>query len=386
MRVNSIRNEKTNRWLWVLAAALGVWLIVGLGALIASCGGTSTTTTTTGATATTVGATTTTEAATTTTTQPVTATEAVTTTTQAAGTAPMSKTEVAQWKKDAIAFNDRLNAAFPHAAAQFAQFADDVEFYDPSDGDFIMKGKATAVRMQQGFNDYAPDIKFHRTATYLSGDAAAHANSIEHLWPPWVPEPASHPAVDDLEVFRFRGGQVVGYDIWFAEATLKMISFGWFASGKGGPERLQKIADEYLAAWSSGDKARIAGLYRDDAIFTDTMLGLQAQGAAAISELRDKRFGSADKVTFEIIGLYAQTNGYAPPTDEIPGNGAVIAVGIHYRCTLVMGGKSTTVEGLTTFELGDRQGKSFAPDPNGLITREEVFYDPDSIMASGLLR
>ena len=123
-----------------------------------------------------------------------------------------------------------------------------------------------------------------------------------------------------------------------------------------------------------------------DAVFSDTMLGLQAQGPAAISELSDKRFGSASKVTFEIIDLYAQTNGYTPPTEQLPENGDIIGVGIHYRCSLVVNGKSTTVEGLTTFELGTRQGKSFATDPNGLITREEVFYEADSLLASGLVR
>ena len=64
-----------------------------------------------------------------------------------------------------------------------------------------------------------------------------------------------------------------------------MIQYGVFAPGKGGSEQLQEIADRYLAAWSSGDKARIAALYGSDAVFSDTMLGLQAQGAAAIAGL-----------------------------------------------------------------------------------------------------
>lgn len=42
--------------------------------------------------------------------------------------------------------------------------------------------------------------------------------------------------------------------------------------------------------------------------------------------------------------------------------------------------------GLTTFELGTWMGEWFALDPNGLITREEVFHDADSLVASGLMR
>ena len=48
-------------------------------------------------------------------------------------------------------------------------------------------------------------------------------------------------------------------------------------------------------------------------------------------------------------------------------------------------GKSATVEGLTTFDLGTLQG-TVVLDPNGLITQEEVFYDVDSLLASGLVR
>ena len=321
-----------------------------------------------------------------TTTQSVTTTsEAATTTTEAL--VPMSAAGIGQWKTDAIAFADRFGEAFPDAGAQCAQFADDVAFYDPADGDFVIAGKQSIVQMQQAFNDYGAElkVKVHRDALYLSGDSAAYTYAMENMWPPWAPEPADHPPTNDLEVFRFKDGLVTNWDIWFSAPTLEMIAFGVFAPDKGGSEQLQEIVDRYLEAWASGDKAQIAALYHPDAVFSDTMLGLQAQGPAAISELGTSRFGSPSTVTFEVVDLYAQTNSYTPPTDEIPGNGVIIGVGIHYLATLSVEGASKTVEGLTTFELGTRQGKSFSPDPNGLITREEVFYDADSLLASGLV-
>ncbi len=55
------------------------------------------------------------------------------------------------------------------------------------------------------------------------------------------------------------------------------MAFAVFAPGKGGPEQLKEIADKYLAAWASGDKAQISALYHPDAVFSDSMLGLQAQ-------------------------------------------------------------------------------------------------------------
>jgi hypothetical protein len=88
-----------------------------------------------------------------------------------------------------------------------------------------------------------------------------------------------------------------------------------------------------------------------------------------------------------VIDLYVQTNdGIDTSTEQPPEQGAIIAVGIHYRYTLVVKGESTTGESLTTFELGTRQRSTFAIDPGGLITREEVFYDADSLVVSGLVR
>ena len=115
------------------------------------------------------------------------------------------------------------------------------------------------------------------------------------------------------------------------------------------------------------------------------MLGLQAQGASAIAQLSKERFGDGP-TTFEVVELYAQTNGHVPPAEERPEKGAIIGVGIHYRADLIVEGTSTTVEGLTTFELGTRMGYYVDIDPNGLITREEAFYGADSLLASALVK
>jgi SnoaL-like domain len=387
MGVKILPGDKIERWLVVSVVVLAI----GLSTLVASCGDAETTATTASTTSITQGVTTTQAV---TTTEAVSTTQAVTTTsitappptTSVSVPAAMSKAEIARWKTDAIAFNDRFYGAWPDADATFTQFTDDAAFYDPSNGDFLIEGKKAVVDINRGFFNYFPDIKVHQKAMYLSADGAANRLIVDTIWPPWVPEPANHAPVGTLEVFGFRNGLVTRYEEWFWAATLEMLGYGVFTPAGSGSERLQEIADRYLAAWASGDKARIAALYNKDATFSDSMRGLQAQGPAAIAQLGDKRFGSAGKITFEIIDLCVQTNGPDPPTKQLPAQGAIIGVGIHYRCNLVIHGKPSTVEGLTTFELGTRQGSRFAPDPNGLITREEVFYDADSLLASGLMR
>jgi ketosteroid isomerase-like protein len=390
MKVTFPASSKIDRRVLGAIFALTVVLVAGLGGLVTTCGGTEITTTVGSATPTALVVSTT--AAVTTTTQAVATTEIATITTQAPTTTtgalvPMSAAEISQWKTDATAFVEGFYGAFPDANAMLVGFADDATFYDPCNGDFLLEGKQGILGMMRDFNAYAHDrgATFDPEALYLSGNGAASSNAMENLWPPWTPEPADIPTTIILEVFRFKDGQVASYDIWNEAPSLELVSCGCFAPGKGGSEQLQAIADKYLAAWASGDKARIAALYHEEAVFSDTMLGLQAQGPAAIAELFDKRFGSDDTVTFEIVNLYVQTNGYPPPTEDQPELGAIIAVGIHYLCNLVVQGKPATIEGLTTFDLGTLQG-TVVLDPNGLITREEVFYDADSLLASELVQ
>ena len=274
-----------------------VVLVAALGGLVAACsGGEATTTAVSGASST---------QALTTATQAVTATEAVTTTTLPPTTStsvvlvPMSKTEIARWKTDALAFADRFYGAWPDVDASFARFADDATFYDPTDGDFLIEGKQQIVALHQWMFSSFPGFRFRQQAVYLSGGGAAYKGVLENLWPPGVPEPADHPPVEGLDLFRLKDGLVVNWDIWSVPTTLEMLSMACFAPGEGGSEQLRAIADRYLAAWSSGDKDRIAALYRDDAVFSDGMRGVQAQGAAAIGELGDTRFGSGGPLTLE---------------------------------------------------------------------------------------
>jgi hypothetical protein len=285
----------------------------------------------------------------------------------------MSAAEIGRWKKDAAAFANRYFGPWPDADAVTAvissEFTDDATYYDPSNGEFGIQGKQNIISACRQFFTYYPDIHAEATATYLSADTAAYRLSGD----------------GGLHLFPFTAGRVAGVNILWPTAALETNKLGCFAPGESGASQLRQIAERYAAAWSSGDKKRIAALYRNDATFSDTMLGIQARGSDAIAKLWSGRFGSGTKVTLEIIDLYGQTNGPDPPTAQLPQHGAIIGVGIHFRLTLVAGSTSATIEGLTTFELGDRVGQAFAVDPNGLIAREEVFWDIDSLVAAGLI-
>lgn len=291
----------------------------------------------------------------------------------------LSASQIEQRLTEATDFSDSYHASWPDIGAALDRMVEDVVFYDPADGDFTIEGKASVVPAVRGFANFFSDTEWPVERTFLSADGAAYRVPVaEGLWPYWLTEPPDHAPVVELDEFRFDNGDVTHLTIWFDTDTLEMLEFGCFAID-GCPE-LQRHVDWYLDAWSSGDVEQIAALYAENATFTDSLLGIDATGPDEISLLSEARFGSGER-NFEVVDVYAQTSGPEPATEDEEYNGPVIAVGIHYRVSV---DGRTGYESLTTFELGTRQVRGFDLHPQGLITREEVFYDPDTLVASGI--
>ena len=315
--------------------------------------------------------------ATTTTAAPATTTisPATTSTTAATTTTDLSEFTVPELAAHAIGFSDAYHGSWPDIDLALERFANSAVFYDPADGDFIIEGKAV-VPMLRGFAAYMAGVEPVMEEVFVSADGASFRASYGHgYWPPWSVEPADHPPVVGLDVFHFAGDSVTGLDIWFEDDTLGTLGFGCFAAN--GCPQLAAIVDRYVTAWTSGDPSQIAALYDDNATFTDSLLQIDAVGPEEISGIAETRFGEGD-VTLEVVEIYAQTNGPDVPTDTGSEIGAVIAVGLHYRISSPSA-EFTSFESLTTFEFGTRQANGFTPHPEGLITREEVFHNPDSL-------
>ena len=296
-------------------------------------------------------------------------------------TALLTAAELAQWESDAIAFADRYYEAWSDVDLTFAEFDDDATFYDPTSEDVLVEGKRSIVAMWRPFFAFYPDIEVIRTGMFLSADAAAYPVTLHNLWPPWSPEPPDHPPMETVEVLRFEASLATGLDIWYPEGTLEMTDSGCFA-GAGCTDELRALADRYIAAWSSQDQDQIAALYADDAVFIDSMFGLEAQAADAIGALAHERFGSSSDVDLAVVELSAMTKG--PTTMESPPDtGLMVGVSIHYRWTVDVAGVPTVVQSFTTVDLGAR-GTPFELHPDRLITSEVVFHHPGSLVEAGL--
>ncbi|MCP3974115.1 MAG: nuclear transport factor 2 family protein [bacterium] len=323
--------------------------------------------------------TTTTAPATTPTTPSATTTVSPTTTsTTPTTTTTVPEMDVAESTARAVAFSEAYWGSWPDIDGALEKFADDVVFYDPADGDFVIEGKRVIAPTLSGFVAHFSDVGPVVEEVFVSATGAAYRLSLGHgYWPPWSVEPADHPRIIELDELHFAGDAVTGFDIWFEDGALGTLGFGCFATS--GCPNLATIVDRYVTAWTSGDPSQIAALYDGNATFTDSLLRIDAVGPEEISGIAEVRFGQGD-VTLEVVEIYAQTNGPDVPTDTDGNVGEVIAVGLHYRVSSPSA-DFPSYESLATFEFGTRQTNGFAPHPEGLITREEVFHNPDALAA-----
>ena len=299
---------------------------------------------------------------------------------QAAGvpTAVLPAEEIRQLQENATEVADSYWGSWPDSDVH-ERVADDVVFWDPADGDFTMEGKAAIAPMLRNWVAYFAAAEPSVEGIMLSADAAAYRYAAPSvMWPPWSAEPPDHPPVVFWDVIGLEDTTITRYEVWFEDDSLEMLEYGCFATD--GCPKAQEIIDRYLSAWSSRDRDQIAALYADDAVFTDSLFGIDALGSDAISSLADMRFGSDEDTTLEVLAVYAQTNGHHVSTEELPEQGDVIGIALHHR-VLARDTADVILESITAFELGDRHSDSFEPHPDGLIAREEVFHDPAMLVS-----
>lgn len=289
-----------------------------------------------------------------------------------------STTDISQADAHVRAFADSFFGAIPNADEVAPQVADDATFYDPTDGDWI-PGRPSIWQLMNTMSGAFPDLAYRVTDVFVSTDGALYQLEVDGLWPPWVATPPNHPPVHEIQAVHLADGLLSSTELAFPVSEMEMFPLGCFRD-QGCSDQYEQLVSGYVSAWSSGDASQIAALYRDDAVFTDSLLGLNAQGAQQIGQLAQTRFGAEGQVNLEIVDKYAQTYGYGVAYSQHPYVGAVIAAAIRYRATITVSGQPTTRGSFTFLRFASwRPGAGLSSDPDGRIVEERVFHDAASL-------
>jgi hypothetical protein len=180
-----------------------------------------------------------------------------------------------------------------------------------------------------------------------------------------------------VDVYTFRDGQILSWVERWNTDWLDFHRAGCFAVDHC--PALRETVDNYVDAWTARDADAVTALYSDSSRFVDEMYGFRAEGADSIGDLADVRFGSSRNLTFEVLELYALTDGPNPPTGSRPDGGRLVSVAIHFRADVESDGETRVQEGVTTLVLGTRLESGVDADPDGLIHDEIVYHAAASL-------
>lgn len=305
-------------------------------------------------------------------------------------TAVLSAEDLSAWQSDVDGFVEDFNAASHDAQAAYAEFTEDAAVVDPTNSDYRIAPKSEVVSRWADFISEFPEYSARTADGYLGLAAGAYPTEVGGV-PAEMGAVLDDGVLHELRVFRFaedRETTATTLELWYRLEDAEALQSGCLLPGGCGPE-VRDFVDRYLAAWSSRDETEIASLYSSEATFADSLLGIEATGADEIGILSDQRFGSASTPACSPTEIYVQTNDGDPSSsDNIgPEAGKIIGVALVYRCSL-SGDTAYAIRAVSLLLFGTRPPEDVPAelDPDGLIVREEVLYNLDSLTATGIAR
>jgi ketosteroid isomerase-like protein len=126
-------------------------------------------------------------------------------------------------------------------------------------------------------------------------------------------------------------------------------------------DEARSLLSSYQSAWSSGDSIRVAELYSNDAVRTDTLFHEKQEGQEAITSFAESFFAWYPDALWILLQSFGEWQG------ESPIIGGTFAVE-------VTDSANQTCEVLVAVLLQASEGK---------IAHESIYYEPDSLIKCG---
>ncbi len=161
--------------------------------------------------------------------------------------------------------------------------------------------------------------------------------------------------IKEYDWLTMRDGRISYWRLLYGPAFLKIQ----------GASYETKLLEDYASVWSSGDVQRVAGLYASAAVRLDTLFGENQEGSSAVQDYAEKFFAWYPGVRLELLETFAE--GPIPVK-----RGGVYAIHVQDSA-----GKPCDIKALIVMEADESKEK---------ITKEWVFYQPDSLLACGWAR
>jgi len=125
---------------------------------------------------------------------------------------------------------------------------------------------------------------------------------------------------------------------------------------------------DFAAAWSSGDLESVLGLYSQDAVVEDTLLGVTASGSSAIRVYADSVLSENPEISWELTYPFAEGDFDNDESEVLASQGGTYTIN-----TLDGQGSPCQIQAVLIL----------TPDGEGKILHQKTFYEVDSLITCG---
>jgi ketosteroid isomerase-like protein len=235
--------------------------------------------------------------------------------------------------------------------AMKALYTDDIVFTEATFDDHIV-GIDEVMSMARGMSVSYADMRRKITNHYIGLEDSL---CVYDYWN-WFGSTEENPF---LYVFQLKTSNNI-ISNWTLFEGLESAEKSYFAS-KQRLDEARSLLSEYQSAWSSGDSTTVAGLYSGDAVRTDTLFQEKQEGQDAITSFAKSFFAWYPGIKWTLNQSFGEWKGTSP-----------------------------TIGGTYSIMVNDYANQPcevhiavLLQAPEGKITHETLYYEPDSLVKCG---
>jgi ketosteroid isomerase-like protein len=231
-------------------------------------------------------------------------------------------------------------------------YTDDIVHFD---GDPAYEGIDEVIGMAEMMFRVLPDWQMAPGETYISADKCAGA------WRNWglFGFTEDQPGVE-YDVLETRSDKIAFWRLFYDPA---------FYTAWGDPDYIDReLLTRYVDAWTEGGIDGIQALYARDAVLTDTLLGVTADGRREIVAYAQAFYALSPDAAWTLVHPFAEGEADFPYEDDYPypAHGGVFAVEVRSRDSA-----PCTLQAMVVL----------TPNGAGQIAEQETFWAADTLAA-----
>jgi len=236
-------------------------------------------------------------------------------------------------------------------------YTDDIVHFD---GKPLYVGINRVVGMAKGMYEFFPDWQMEAGETYISGDECLGT------WVNWgvFGFTQANPGLE-FDLLETRDGRISFWRAFYDQNFLEAIPNGTHVEG----DFLTRFAN----SWTAADLDKLLKIYSQDVHIEDTLFGISDTGQQAMIAYANDIFAKSPGVSWKLLYPFAEDEGGDIVQEEqpLPSEGGLFSITVKDQ-----DGNPCEIRVVMILTL----------DENGVIQKQQIFYQADTLLACGWVK